>query len=83
MTCRVVNRNKYIEENLCITFVIHQESLHDAQSTKCKKIVHMSVCLSACMSMTPTGWISVNFYIGESDENLPRNPSLVKIRQKC
>jgi hypothetical protein len=33
--------------------------------------------------MTPTGWISVSFYIGEFDENLPRNPGLVKIRQKC
>ena len=30
------NRNKHIEENLCITLVIHQESLHDARSTKCK-----------------------------------------------
>ena len=32
----VVNRNKHIEENLCITLVIHQESFHDARSTKCK-----------------------------------------------
>jgi hypothetical protein len=32
-TCRVINRNKYIEKNLRITFVIYQESLHDAQST--------------------------------------------------
>ena len=35
-TCRVINRNKYIEKNLCITLVIYQESLHDALSTKCK-----------------------------------------------
>jgi hypothetical protein len=35
-TRRVINRNKYIEKNLCITLVIYQESLHDARSTKCK-----------------------------------------------
>jgi len=35
-TCRVINRNKYIEKNLCITLGIYQESLHDARSTKCK-----------------------------------------------
>jgi len=33
---RVINRNKYIEKNLCITLVIYQESLRDAWSTKCK-----------------------------------------------
>jgi hypothetical protein len=31
-----INRNKYIEKNLCITLVIYQESLHDLRSTKCK-----------------------------------------------
>jgi hypothetical protein len=37
-TCkRVINRNKYIEKNLCITLVIYQESLHDARSTKFKR----------------------------------------------
>jgi hypothetical protein len=25
-TCRVINRNKYIERNLCVTLVIYQES---------------------------------------------------------
>ena len=34
---RVINRNKYIEKNLCITLVIYQESLHDVRSTECKK----------------------------------------------
>jgi len=36
-TCRVINRNKHIEKNLCITLVIYQESLHDArqQNVKC------------------------------------------------
>ena len=33
---RVINRNKYIENNLCITLVNYQESLHDTRSTKCK-----------------------------------------------
>jgi len=33
---RIINRNKYIENNLYITLVIYQESLHDARSTKCK-----------------------------------------------
>ena len=33
---RVINKNKYIERNLCVTLVIYQESLHDARSTKCK-----------------------------------------------
>ena len=33
---RVINRNKHIEKNLCITLVIYQESLHDARSTKRK-----------------------------------------------
>ena len=37
---RVVNRNKHIEENLCITLVIHQESLYDVRSTKCKRTLH-------------------------------------------
>ena len=32
---RGINRNKYIEKNLCITLVIYHESLHDALSTKC------------------------------------------------
>jgi len=32
---RVINRNKYIEKNLCVTLVNYQESLHDARSTKC------------------------------------------------
>jgi len=32
----IYNRNKHIEENLCITLVIHQDSLYDARSTKCK-----------------------------------------------
>ena len=27
--------------NLCITFVIYQESLHDARSTKCKIVLHL------------------------------------------
>jgi len=35
-TCRVKNKNKYIESNLCVTLVIYQESLHDARSTKYK-----------------------------------------------
>ena len=34
---RIINRNKYIEKNLCITLVIYQESLQDARSTECKK----------------------------------------------
>ena len=29
-TCRVINRNKYIEKNLCITLVTYQESLHES-----------------------------------------------------
>ena len=33
---RVINKNKYIERNLCVTLVVYQESLHDARSTKCK-----------------------------------------------
>jgi hypothetical protein len=33
-TCRVKNKNKYIEKNLCVTLVIYQQSLHDARSTK-------------------------------------------------
>ena len=36
---RVINRNKHIEKELCITLVIYQESLHDARSAKCK-ILH-------------------------------------------
>ena len=37
---RVINKkNKYIERNLCVTLVIYQESLHDAQTTKCKILV--------------------------------------------
>ena len=31
---RVINRNKYIERNLCVTLAIYQETLHDAGSTK-------------------------------------------------
>jgi hypothetical protein len=34
---RVINKNKYIKRNLCVTLVIYQESLHDARSTKCKR----------------------------------------------
>ena len=41
---RVINRNKYIEKNLCITLVIYQESLHVARSTKCKKN-HTIICI--------------------------------------
>ena len=37
-TCRVINKNKYIERNLCVRLVIYQESLHDARSTKCKNV---------------------------------------------
>ena len=33
-TCRVVNRNKHTEENLCIMLVIHRESLYAARSKK-------------------------------------------------
>ena len=33
---RVINRNTYIEKNLCITLIIYQDSLYDARSTKCK-----------------------------------------------
>ena len=40
-TWRVINRNKYIEKNLCITLVIYQESFYDAWSTKCK----MTCCI--------------------------------------
>ena len=49
---RVVKRNKHIEETLCITLVIHQESLHDARSTKCKKKknTYMYRCLNAISS---------------------------------
>jgi hypothetical protein len=35
-TCIVININKYMKKNLCITLVIYQKSLHDARSTKCK-----------------------------------------------
>jgi len=35
-TCRVINKNKYIERNLCVTLVIYQGSLHDGRSTKCR-----------------------------------------------
>ena len=34
---RVINRNKYIEKNLCITWVIYQESVYETRSIKCKK----------------------------------------------
>ena len=37
-TCRVKNKNKYIERNLYVTLVIYQESLHDARSTKYKSL---------------------------------------------
>ena len=30
-TCSVKNKNKYIEKNLCVTFIIYRESLHDAR----------------------------------------------------
>ena len=39
---RVINRNEYIEKNLCIMLVIYQESLHDARSTKCKTLYIVS-----------------------------------------
>ena len=41
-TCRVINRNKYIEKNLCSTLVIYQGSLHDARSTKCKTVLSVN-----------------------------------------
>jgi hypothetical protein len=40
-TCRELKKNKYIERNLCVTLVIYQKSLHDARSTKCKKVVNV------------------------------------------
>ena len=49
-SCRVKNKNKYLERNLWVTLVIYQESLHDAGSTKykIKKDVlekHSEICL--------------------------------------
>jgi hypothetical protein len=41
-----------------------------------------AVCLSTCISMAPTGWISMKFDIGDFHENLLRNFNLVKNRQK-
>jgi len=35
---RVKNKNKYMERNLCVTLVVYQESLDDAQLTKYKKL---------------------------------------------
>jgi hypothetical protein len=35
-TCRVINKNKYKERNLCVTLVVYQELLHDPRSTECK-----------------------------------------------
>jgi len=37
-TCRELQLKINIERNLWVTLVIYQESLHDARSTKCKKI---------------------------------------------
>ena len=45
---RVINSNKHIEKNLCITLVIYQESLHDARSRKRKKLLS-----SVCVQLTP------------------------------
>jgi hypothetical protein len=46
-TC-IINRNKYIEKNLCITLFVYQESLHDARSTKCKmykSCIKLHICV--------------------------------------
>jgi hypothetical protein len=43
----VININKHIENNLCITLVIYQESLHDARSTKCKIILLLILLISS------------------------------------
>ena len=66
---RVINRNKYIERNLCITLVIYQESLHDARSTKCKITSRVSVVpllfrQAARQTSRPTVYV-------ESDELFP------------
>ena len=56
---RVINRNKYIEKNLCITLVIYQEPLHDAGQHNVKvtlcgitlaiiRTLYMSSSLSYC-----------------------------------
>ena len=34
-TCRVINRNKYIEKNMCITLVIYQEWTHYSNTGRC------------------------------------------------
>jgi hypothetical protein len=48
---RIINKNKYIERNLCVTLVIYQESLHDARSTKCKKEKKNSLAGSTFLSI--------------------------------
>ena len=50
---RVINRYKYIENNLYITLVIYQEPSHDARSTKCK-IFPYSYLPAVAISITDT-----------------------------
>ena len=49
-TCRVINKNKYIERNLCVTLVIYQESLYDARSTKFKMLLRHDYYLRRLVS---------------------------------
>jgi hypothetical protein len=44
-----------------------------------KSALYLHVRLSACTSAACTGWLFVKFGIGDSYENLSKNPNLVKI----
>ena len=48
-----------------------------------EKPLSASSCLSACISVTPTGRIFMNFYIGDFYENISRRPNLVETGQQC
>jgi len=54
---RVINRNKCIEKNLCITLVIYQESLHDARSSKCKRLLHIFNGRVVCTAAAEMGFV--------------------------
>ena len=60
-TCRVKNKNKYIERNLCVTLVIYQESLQDARSTKCimrtMYVLWASIFLSFALPISCCTWL--------------------------
>jgi len=69
-TCRVKNKNKYTERNLCVTLVIYQESLHNAWSTKCKtkflyKYRQLSMPMHICIKFSSCAYTCIYTNSGE------------------